>query len=36
MLYWNLREMIATTAALWDVHVSHPIPVLGDPVPIFP
>jgi len=36
MLYWNLREMVATTAALWDVHVSHPILVLGDPVPIFP
>ena len=36
MLYWNLRELIATVAALWDVHVSHPVPVLGDPEPIFP
>ena len=35
MLYWNLRELVATAAALWDVHVSHPIPVLGDPEPIF-
>jgi SanA protein len=36
MLYWNLRELVATTAALWDVHVSRPVPVLGDPEPIFP
>jgi SanA protein len=36
MLYWNIRELPATAAALWDVHVGHPIPVLGDPLPIFP
>jgi vancomycin permeability regulator SanA len=36
MLYWNLRELPATAAALWDVHVSHPLPVLGDREPIFP
>jgi SanA protein len=36
VLYWNLRELIATAAALWDVHISHPVPVLGDPEPIFP
>ncbi len=36
MLYWNLRELPATLAALWDVHVGHPAPVLGDPEPIFP
>jgi vancomycin permeability regulator SanA len=36
VLYWNLRELIATTAALWDVHIAHPVPVLGDPEPIFP
>ena len=36
MLYWNARELIATIAALWDVNVGHPIPVLGDPLPIFP
>jgi len=35
-LYWNLRELSATLAALWDVHLGHPIPVLGDPLPIFP
>ena len=34
--YWNLREALATISALWDVHVKHPIPVLGDFEPIFP
>jgi SanA protein len=33
---WNLRELFATAAALWDVHVGHPVPVLGDYEPIFP
>lgn len=36
MLTWNLRELLATTAALWDVNISHPVPVLGKPEPIFP
>jgi SanA protein len=36
ILYWNIRELPATVAAYWDVNVSHPIPVLGDPLPIFP
>jgi vancomycin permeability regulator SanA len=36
MLYWNVRELLATSAALWDVHIAHPVPVLGDPEPIFP
>jgi SanA protein len=36
MLYWNMRELLATVAALWDVNISHPVPVLGDPEPIFP
>ena len=36
VLYWNLRELIATTAALWDVYVTHPVPVLGDLLTIFP
>jgi SanA protein len=35
-LSWNLRELPATLAALWDVNVGHPVPVLGDPLPIFP
>ncbi len=32
--YWNLRELIATPVALWEVHISQPLPVLGDPEPI--
>jgi SanA protein len=36
ILYWSLRELPATVAALWDVNISHPVPVLGDPLPIFP
>jgi SanA protein len=36
VLYWNARELFATVAALWDVNISHPIPVLGNPEPIFP
>lgn len=35
-LFWNIRELPATIAALWDVNISHPLPVLGDPIPIFP
>lgn len=35
-LYWNIRETLATMAALWEVHVTRPVPVLGDPEPIFP
>ena len=34
--FWNLRELPATLVALWQVWVSHPLPVLGDPEPIFP
>jgi len=33
-LYWNTRELFATTQAVWDVRVSRPLPVLGDPEPI--
>jgi SanA protein len=35
-LYWNMRELPATTSALWDVHIGHPLPVLGNYEPIFP
>jgi vancomycin permeability regulator SanA len=35
-LVWNTRELLATLAALWDVNVSHPVPVLGEKEPIFP
>lgn len=33
--YWNIRELPATLVALWQVWVSHPLPVLGDLEPIF-
>lgn len=35
-LIWHLRETPATLVALWEIHISHPTPVLGDPEPIFP
>lgn len=34
--YWNLRELLATSVALWQVNVTRPEPVLGQPEPIFP
>ena len=34
--YWVLRELPATLAAVWDITVAHPVPVLGSPKPIFP
>ncbi|KAF0111521.1 MAG: Uncharacterized protein FD147_872 [Chloroflexi bacterium] len=33
--FWNLRELPATLVALWQVWFSHPLPVMGDPEPIF-
>lgn len=33
---WSIRESIATTVALWEVWVSRPVPVLGNPEPIYP
>ena len=35
-LYSGMRETAATLVALWEVHVSQPLPVLGNPEPIFP
>jgi vancomycin permeability regulator SanA len=35
-LYWNLREQFATVGAFWDVYITKPLPVLGEPEPIFP
>lgn len=35
-LYWNVREQFATVGAFWDVYVQRPLPVLGEPEPIFP
>lgn len=34
-LIWNTRELFATMGAVWDVMVLHPLPVLGEPEPIF-
>ncbi len=34
--WWNLRELPATLTALFQVHVTHPLPILGSPEPIFP
>ncbi|MCE5207383.1 MAG: YdcF family protein [Chloroflexi bacterium] len=34
-LIWNLREVPATWVAIWEVLISKPLPVLGDPEPIF-
>lgn len=33
--FWGLREAAATTVALWEIWISHPLPVLGNPEPIF-
>ncbi len=35
VLYWNARELLATTAAFWDLYITRPLPVLGQPEPIF-
>jgi SanA protein len=35
-LYWNVREQFATIGAFWDVYFKKPLPVLGEPEPIFP
>jgi len=34
-LYWLGREIPATLVALFEVHVTRPLPVLGKPEPIF-
>lgn len=35
-LFWQLREVFATLAAYWDVYIAKPLPILGQPEPIFP
>lgn len=32
---WDVREQLATVAAFLDLYVSNPLPVLGDPEPLF-
>lgn len=29
LIYWNLREIPATLAAVWDVYIARPQPVMG-------
>jgi SanA protein len=36
LVSWNLRELPASLVALWEVWVTHPLPVMGDVEPIFP
>jgi vancomycin permeability regulator SanA len=36
LFYWHLRELPASLTALWEVNVTRPVPVLGNPEPIFP
>lgn len=36
LIWWNLRELPATLTALLQVHLTRPLPVLGEPEPIFP
>ncbi|MFH1185498.1 MAG: ElyC/SanA/YdcF family protein [Chloroflexota bacterium] len=33
---WNVREQFATVAALVDLYVDRPVPVLGEAQPMFP
>jgi SanA protein len=35
MVFWQIRETLATIVALWQVHITNPLPVLGEPEPIF-
>jgi SanA protein len=33
--FWNLRELPATLVAFWELFISKPKPILGNPEPIF-
>jgi SanA protein len=33
--WWQMREIPALVLAWWDVEVTRPTPILGDPLPIF-
>jgi SanA protein len=33
--FWKIREIPASLVAVWQVWVSHPLPVLGEPEPMF-
>lgn len=34
--FWQMRELFATLNAFWEIHIHRPLPVLGNPEPIFP
>jgi len=34
LTYWHLREAVATLVAFWEIHLTRPLPVLGQPEPI--
>lgn len=34
-VFWNIREQFATISAFWDVYFKRPIPMLGEPEPMF-
>ena len=34
--FWLFREVFARISAFWDVTIGKPIPILGEPEPIFP
>ena len=35
LMIWNFRELLATAGAFLDLYVSTPLPVLGEPIPLF-
>lgn len=36
LMIWTIREALASMVAIWDVWFTRPLPVLGEPEPIFP
>jgi SanA protein len=36
LAFWTVRELFATVTAFFDVHITRPLPILGDPEPIIP
>lgn len=34
--FWWFREILASINAYWDIFITPPVPVLGNPEPIFP
>ena len=35
LLLWNIREQLAIVGAFIDVYISNPVPILGNPEPLF-